>query len=164
MNHVFLLFLLLAPAALAQRTEGRFTLGTTSFYDDGTVNHLTAGGSLRLYLTRRWSIEPEFLYMYMRNTGFSRERDYLLWGNISFDFRDRDRRVVPSWFAAPGLVYHRTSFGQFTFSTTEGAFSTGAGVRIFLNDRWFVTPQVRVGIADGIFGEVTGSIGYVFRK
>jgi len=33
-----------------------------------------------------------------------------------------------------------------------------------LSDRWFVAPQFRMGVADGVFAEVTGSIGYVFSK
>jgi hypothetical protein len=134
----------------------------TSFADEGAVNHFTAGGSLRVYLSRRWSVEPEFLYM--RHNNSVRDRDYLLWGNFSFDFRHRPNRIVPYWFAAPGLIHHRTSFGQQTFSTNEAAFGTGGGVRVFLSDRVYVAPQVRVGVADGIFAEVTGSIGFVLRK
>jgi hypothetical protein len=161
-KNVALLLFAIAPALVAQRTEGRVTLGVTSFADEGAVNHFTAGGSARLYLSRRWSIEPEFLHM--RHNNFVRDRDYLLWGNISFDFRDRERQVVPYWFAAPGLVHHRSTFANQTFSTTEAAVASGAGVRLFVSDRIFVAPQFRFGLADGVFAEVTGSIGFVLRK
>jgi hypothetical protein len=162
MKWLTFLTLAFAPAAEAQRVEGRFSMGVTSFADEGAVNHLTAGGGLRFHLWRRWSVEPEFLYM--RHNNFVHDRDYLLWGNLSFDFRNRERMVVPYWFAAPGVIYHRSTFGQFTTSTSEAAFGTGAGARIFLSDRVFVAPQVRFGIADGVFAEVTGSIGFVLRK
>jgi len=100
----------------------------------------------------------------MRHNNFVQDSDYLLWGNFSFDFRHRPSRLVPYWFAAPGLIHHRTSFGQQTFSTSEAAFGTGAGLRVFLSDRVYVAPQFRVGIADAVFAEVTGSIGFILRK
>jgi hypothetical protein len=97
----------------------------------------------------------------MRHDG--RDRDYLLWGNVAFDFLDRDRRVVPYGFFAPGLIHHRTSFGQARFSTAEAAFGGGFGARVFLSNRVFVAPQIRFGLADAVFAEVTGSIGFVLR-
>ena len=100
MKWLTFLTLAFAPAAEARRVEGRFSMGVTSLADEGAVNHLTAGGGLRFHLSRRWSVEPEFLYM--RHNNFVCDRDYLLWGNFSFDFRNRERMVVPYWFAAPG--------------------------------------------------------------
>jgi hypothetical protein len=156
-----ILLILTLPLA-AQRLEPRLTVGRTTFVDDGLVHHLTVGGSLRAYLSRRWSFEPEF--QYMRHDNFVRDRDYFLWGNFSFDILDRDRRVVPYLFAAPGLIHHRSSFGPQTFSSTEPAVGAGAGARIFLSPRIFIGPQVRFGFADGIFAEVTGSIGFILKK
>ena len=158
-----LLFLSIAsPIVFAQPIEGRLTAGVTTFADDGAVNHATVGGGVRFYFSRRWNVEPEFLFM--RNSDFTRDRDYVLWGNFSFDILRRERRVVPYLFAGPGLIYHRISFGPTTFATTEAAFGMGGGARFFLTEKIFVAPQVRTGIADGIFGEITGSIGFVLRK
>jgi hypothetical protein len=64
---------------------------------------------------------------------------------------------------SPGVVWHTTRFAHFTQTNGEAAIGTGAGVRIRLTDRVFVAPQARLGIADGIFAEVTGSIGFVLK-
>lgn len=148
---------------LAQGIQARFTAGSTIFADDGPVYETTIGGSLRYYFSRRWSVEPEFLFA-RNKSGSITDRNYFLWGNVAFDFLQRDRRIVPYWYAAPGLVRHTTVFNQFTFTNYEAAFGTGAGVRFKLSDRVFVAPQVRIGIADGIFSEITGSIGYMWGK
>jgi hypothetical protein len=60
-------------------------------------------------------------------------------------------------------VWHSTRFGAFSQTNAEAAFGSGVGVRIKLTDRVFVAPQARLGIADGIFTEVTGSIGFVLK-
>jgi hypothetical protein len=159
MRFLLLVLLVGATSAVAQGVRARFTAGTTIFADDGPVYEGTFGGSVRVYFTRRWSIEPEFLHARTRS-----DRNYFFWGNVSYDFLQRDRRVVPYWYAAPGLVRHSNDFGRFTFRSTEAAFGTGTGVRFKLSDRWFVAPQFRMGVADGVFAEVTGSIGYVFSK
>lgn len=154
---------LTVPALLpAQRMEARFEAGVATYADEGAVNHFAAGGSLRTYLSRRWSVDPEFLHQ-RHNSGFVRDRENILWGNFAFDFLHRERAVVPYWFGGPGLVNHRTSAGGRTFSKTEAGFGTGAGVRFFFG-RVFVAPQVRFGLADGVFGELTGSLGFIVRK
>ena len=71
---------------------------------------------------------------------------------------------MPYWFAAPGLIHHRSSYGPQTFSSTEAAVGTGAGARIFLSPRIFIGPQVRFGFAEGVFAEITGSIGFILKK
>jgi hypothetical protein len=151
------------PPAVAQTVHARFTAGTTVFADDGPVAEKTFGGSVRIYFSRRWSVEPEFLHA-RHKTGFVDDRNYFLWGNVAFDFLRRDRRIVPYWYAGPGLVRHTTGFNNFTFTNHEAAFGTGAGVRFRLSDHVFVAPQVRIGIADGVFSEITGSIGYIWGK
>ena len=112
-----------------------------------------------MYLTRRFSVEPEFLHIRRGS-----DRNYLLWGNVAFDFLSRDRRIVPYWHAGPGLARHTTEFGRFSFTSHEAAFGTGGGVRVKLADRVFVAPQFRMGVADGVFVEFTASIGYILRK
>jgi hypothetical protein len=147
------------PSASAQGMQLWGTVGTTIFADEGAVYETTVGGSVRLYFSRRWSFEPEFLHARKRS-----DRNYFLWGNLAFDFLQRDRRIVPYWYIAPGLVRHTTGFSRFTFTTHEVAFGTGAGVRFKVSDRVFVAPQFRMGVADGVFVEFTASIGYILRK
>jgi len=159
----FIARVLVAAASLrAGFTEGiqpRFTAGTTIFADDGAVYETTVGGSFRLFFSRRWSFEPEFLHARRGS-----DRNYFLWGNVAFDFLHRDRRIVPYWYAAPGLVRHTTGSSRFTFTTHEAAFGTGAGLRFKVSDRVFVAPQFRTGVADGVFVEFTASIGYILRR
>jgi len=164
--------ILYGTTLIAQEVQARFTAGSTIFADDGPVYEATFGGSVRFYFTRRWSIEPEFLHA-RRASGSFRDRNYFVWGNVAFDFLQRDRRIVPYWYAAPGLIRHTTSAEfrepigrpglRFPSTTHEASFGTGVGVRFRLSNRVFVAPQVRIGIADGIFTEITGSIGYVLR-
>jgi hypothetical protein len=101
----------------------------------------------------------------MRHNGdlFS-DRDYVLWANFAYDFRDRSRRIIPYWMGAPGVMYNRSTFGERTFSNTEAAVGTGFGIKVFLTSRVFLTPQFRLGLADGIFAEATGSVGFVLRE
>jgi hypothetical protein len=161
---LLLLLLLSARApALAQPIEARFTAGAMFFADDATITIPAAGGSVRFYFSRRWSVEPGLMFG-QRTLTFSRDRNTILWGNVAFDFLHRGRPVVPYWFAGPGVTRHSVVFGSIAQSTNEAAFGTGAGARIHLTERIFVAPQVRIGIADGIFSELTGSIGFVLRK
>src|SRR4029450_856848 len=95
----------ITTSGAAQGIYPRFTAGATLFADDGVVRETTVGGSVRFYFSRRWSFEPEFLHARK-----SSDRNYFLWGNVAFDFLQRDRSVVPYWYAAPGLVRHSTSF------------------------------------------------------
>jgi hypothetical protein len=155
--------LLMASAALAQGVEARLTGGVISFADDGTVNQAMGGGSLRVYFSRRWSVEPQLMYA-RRTISTARDSNVLLWANVQFDILHRERRVSPYWFASPGIVWHSTRFAQFSQTNAEAAFGSGVGVRIRLTDRVFVAPQVRIGIADGIFTELSGSVGFVLKK
>ena len=56
------LLLAMSTCAMAQGIEARATGGVISFADDATVNQPTAGGSVRLYFSRRWSVEPQLMY------------------------------------------------------------------------------------------------------
>jgi len=145
------MFLLMLTGA-AQAADLKFTLGATSFADGST--HTAVGASVRHYVSKRWAVEPELLSLWTQG-----HKDVVAWGNFTYDFRDRDKRVVPYWTGAPGIIYSKWP----RFSNTEAAFGTGGGVRVWVSDKVFVSPQVRFGVADGIFAEATVSIGYRFR-
>jgi hypothetical protein len=163
MYRFLLLGLALIPWAAAQHVQARFTAGAMVFADDGAVVEAAVGGGLRIYFSRRWSVEPEFIHARDKSGSFT-DINSILWGNIAFDFRHRDRKIVPYWYGGPGVTRHTTRFGSFSQTTVEAGFGTGGGVRFMLSDRVFVAPQVRIGIADGIFSEVTGSIGFILKK
>src|SRR6185437_415599 len=74
------------------KAEIRLTGGASGFTgDDGEIPHGVGGGSFRVYVTRRVSIEPEFLYM----TNNPNDRDYLAQVSAAYDFGASGKRFVP---------------------------------------------------------------------
>src|SRR3954464_7774666 len=47
------------------KVEVKVTAGGAAFAleDEDSLAHTAVGGALRVYLSRRWSVEPEFTYM-----------------------------------------------------------------------------------------------------
>src|SRR5512132_2094017 len=89
------------------KAEIRLTGGASGFTgDDGEIPHGVAGGSFRVYVTRRVSIEPEFLYM----TNNPNDRDYLGQVSVAYDFADSGKRFVPYVVAGAGVLRHRSQF------------------------------------------------------
>ena len=146
------------------RAEVRGTVCFSDFSDFGELRHTVVGGSLRYYLTRRLSIEPELLYMRRSR----QDEDYVIVPHIAFDLRDPREGVVPYVIGGVGLLHHRGRFsrvtpsGTVTDTVTSNTWSAngGAGVKIYLTDRLFVAPDVRVGWEPVLRGSV--SIGYTF--
>jgi hypothetical protein len=157
MKHL-LIFGLIATCAFgeAPRTiETKGSVGYAGFEDED--NHVHLGGSVRYYITPRFSIEPEF--QYLRSS--ARHSDILLVPNWNWDFRATGR-VIP--YVTGGLGWMRSSFGQFrpTFHSSEGFFQVGAGVKIRANDRWFLAPEFRLGTE--LHARVGVAIGYTFAR
>jgi hypothetical protein len=61
-----------------------------------------------------------------------------------FVFEWGTRRVRPYLTAGVGVQY--SSFGGFgrSFGSTEGYITGGAGVKVYLNDNWYVAPDFRI--------------------
>lgn len=147
------------------KSEIKATVGASGFGDDN-LPHSVFGGSVRLYVTRRLSVEPEFLYMYHS----SNDQDYIVQPNLAFDLREPTKRVVPYVIAGVGAIHHRGRFFGFDFVTgaprtfdtsgTTWTVSAGAGVKVFVTDRIFVSPEARIGREPNIRGTI--SVGYVF--
>jgi len=149
------------------KAEIRLTGGASGFTsDDGRILHGVAGGSFRIYVTRRVSIEPEFLYM----TNNPNDRDYLTQVSAAYDFGDSSKRFVPYVVAGAGVLRHRSQFFGVDFDTrqprvfdtsyTSLAVSAGGGVKLFLTKRLFIAPEGRVGYQPSLRGTI--SVGYVF--
>ena len=149
------------------KAEIKLTVGASGFTsDDGRIPHALAGGSVRIYVNRRFSVEPEFLYM--RNS--ADDQDYLVQQSFAYDLAGPNARFVPYLVAGVGVLHHRgRSFGLdfdtrqprvFDDSYTDFAASAGAGVKIFLTKRLFIAPEGRVGHEPSLRGTI--SIGYVF--
>jgi hypothetical protein len=149
------------------KAEIRLTGGASGFTsDDKRILHGVAGGSFRIYVTRRVSIEPEFLYM----TNNPNDRDYLAQVSAAYDFGDSSKRFVPYVVAGAGVLRHRSQFFGVDFDTrqprvfdtsyTSLAVSAGGGVKMFLTKRLFIAPEGRVGYQPSLRGTI--SVGYVF--
>jgi hypothetical protein len=150
------LFLSVASIASAQLgVEAHALAGSAGFIDTG--NHTTAGAALRVPLSRGWGFEPEFLYL--RENRF--HHDLAFSGNFSYRFL-RNRRAQPYFIGGIGVLANRTRFDRGTVTGKDLSASLGCGIRVFLTDRWFLTPEARIGwepVARATFG-----IGYAFGK
>jgi hypothetical protein len=109
--------------------------------DDATIDHGVVGGAMRFHLSPRISVGPELQYM----IGPDSDRDLILTGNLTFDVLPPDRKVTPFLVAGGGLFRHSNSFGGRSFSSSEGAFTAGGGVRAWVSDRVFVAGEARLG-------------------
>jgi hypothetical protein len=136
------------PAAAAE-----LTLGHAGFVDDDTVPHRVVGVAARLHLSARISVGPELQYM----VGPGSDRDLILTGNVTMDLLPPVRRVTPFVVIGGGLFRHSDRLGAQTFSSTEGAFTSGGGVRAWLGRRVYGAAELRAGWE--LHYRVTGTVG-----
>lgn len=146
-----LALLLTTGHALAQSTDIRpapaleFLAGYAGFVDDATIDHAIVGAAGRVYLTPRVAIGPEVVYM----RGPDSDRDLFLTGNLTFDVlpprNGRLRRVTPFLVAGGGFFQHSDRFGASTFTSSEGAFTAGGGVRGWMTRRVYALVDFRLG-------------------
>jgi hypothetical protein len=119
--------------------------GWAGFVDDVTINHWVIGAGGRYYITPRIGVGPEFVYM----SGPGSDRDLMLTGNVTFDIlaptTSGMHRANPFVVLGGGIFQHRERFESGEFTSTEGAFTGGGGVRLWLNDRVYVAPELRIG-------------------
>jgi hypothetical protein len=137
----------LAAVAEAQQRPGvavEVGAGWTGFPDDGVVNESMVGGAARWYLLPRVSVGPELSYI----SGNSHSH-LILTGNVTFDLlslvNGRPRRITPFLIAGGGLFQTRQSFFSGNFTSTEGAFTAGGGIRAFATDRVSIGVDARLG-------------------
>lgn len=155
--------LLFAANVHAQSTDVRpapaieLLAGYAGFVDDATIDHAIVGAAGRVYLAPRVAIGPEFVYM----RGPNDDRDLYLTGNLTFDALSprsgTPRRVTPFLVAGGGFFQHRDRFGAFDFTSYEGAFTVGGGVRGWIGRRVYALADVRFGWE--LHVRVNGGIG-----
>jgi hypothetical protein len=109
------------------------------------------GASVRIYLPRRFSLEPEV----MASRGL-RFNQWTLIPNIAFDLRDPAARAVP--YLIGGLGYFHELDKSIRYERSELAWSAGIGTRIRLRGGLFAAPEFRVGHLT----RVSISLGYLF--
>ena len=147
----------MADRAMAQDRPGpalEFAAGWVGFADDGIANETLVGGAARLYVLPRISVGPEIIYINADN-----HNHLTMTGNVTWDLVGpmNTRRLTPFLVAGAGLFRTRESFFSGTFTSTEGAFTAGGGVRASVGDRVTVGIDARVGWELHI--RVDGSIG-----
>jgi hypothetical protein len=133
-----------AATATAQDRNGGAAegmVGYAGFTDESTISHTVFGGAAKWYLLPRVAVGPEIVYM----IGPRDDRDLVVTGNVTFDFRPEPRVVTPFFVAGGGLFRHSDRFGGRTFSSTEGSFTGGGGVRVPLGGRLYLAPELRIG-------------------
>jgi hypothetical protein len=148
--------------------EGKVIFGSATFGDD--IDHKVIGGALRAYVTKRVSIEPE--YLYLRNS--ENDQDHHFQPNVAFDFiTDSTGRLIVYGIGGVGVLHHkgsRISFNDFFTGeprVVNTAFTTwtataGVGAKIFVTKRLFVSPELRIGREPTV--RATINVGYVFAR
>jgi hypothetical protein len=137
----------MADPAGAQDRPGpavELSAGWVGFADDGIVSESLIGGAARWYLLPRISVGPEIAYIHGAN-----HSHLMLTGNVTCDLlsatNGRPRRVNPFVVAGGGLFQTREQFFNETFTSSEGAFTAGGGVRALVGDRVTIGAEARVG-------------------
>jgi hypothetical protein len=131
--------------------------------DDATIGHSLVGAAVRIYVTKRLGIEPE--YIYMRHDADDHDQAFNL--NLSYDFRDRHTtKYVPYIIGGAGWTNNRIQsrglVGTVTNKHDSWTANFGGGIKIFLTKGLFVAPEVRLGYEPLVRGSV--NIGYVFPQ
>ncbi len=138
------------------------SVGWAGFGDEGIVHHTLLGAGARYYVSRRVSIGPELQYM----VGPDSDRDLVVTGNLVVDVlaptADRPRRTTPYVVLGGGLFRHSDRFLTGTFTSTEGAFTAGVGVRGWTSDRVFLAVDARLGWEAHL--RVAGTVGIALGR
>lgn len=115
--------------------------GWVGFADDGIVSELPVTGAIRLYVTPRISIGAELTHIAGRSHSHQ-----VLTGNLALDLvTSRPGRVTPFLLIGGGLFRTNESFGSTSFTSTEGAWTLGGGLRYRANRRVSVGVDARSG-------------------
>jgi len=134
-----LLSLPIAAAAQGRPSSAaEFAAGWVGFVDDGIASETMAGGAFRWYPLRHIAIGPEVIYINGDN-----HSHLMLTGNVTFDVL-ADRAVTPFIVVGGGLFQTHESFPTGGFTSNEGAFTLGGGVRVSAGDRVTIGFDARI--------------------
>src|SRR5262245_37996625 len=117
------------------------SIGYAGFFDDD-ANHLHTSSAARLYVTDRFSIEPEVQYLRA-----SFHDDVVIATNVNLDLRRG--RVIPYLSGGIGWANRRQLFVQ-----------GGVGAKLKITESWFAAPDVRFGYYFHIRTSI--GLGYAF--
>jgi hypothetical protein len=134
-----------------------FNAGWVGFADDGVVNEGLLGGAARFYVLPRVSVGPEIAFI-----DGTHHSHLMLTGNVTWDLlaptNGRPRRVSPFLVAGGGLFQTREHFATGPFTSGEGAFTAGGGVRTSLGKRVAAGVDARIGWE--LHLRVSGLVGF----
>ena len=120
--------------------ELRFHVGTGAFYDSS--KQLSAGSSYRHYFGERgWAIEPEYSLMTEKS-----HQDHMLVLNVVKDLTLPSKKAVLYTIMGAGVYFHRKGTPYAVErSWTAMNFGWGMGLKVWAGDRFFISPQFRIG-------------------
>ena len=134
----------LAPAQDQPGLAVELAAGSVGFADDGIVYETLIGGAARFYLLPRISVGPEVASIHGPN-----HSHLMVTGNVTCDLlspmNGRPRQVTPFVVTGGGLFQTREHFFNGTFTSREGAFTAGGGVRAHVGDRVTIGVEARLG-------------------
>jgi hypothetical protein len=143
----------LAQSARRGQVEVRGLAGYSTFIDESFQDHFVAGGSGHYYLTRRFSVGPEFLAMY--RPGF--DHDITAAAHFAWDFKGNSR-VQPYVAGQLGVLRH---FSR-RFAVNSWSYGAGLGAKIALTDRLSLVPDFRIGLEPIL--RATVGVNYVVHR
>jgi hypothetical protein len=162
MKYICFCLLLFSFASIAYSDDRptndfKMVLGASAFLDEEIpFDHFDIGASMRFGLTKRLSVEPQFLYL----SGPGSDRDYTLTGNISYDLLTNSHFSVYV-VCGGGLIRHTESFFQSgDFSVNDWTANGGIGARIHFTEQLFIAPEFRLGFEPLLTTQI--GIGYSF--
>jgi len=157
---ILIIFFLSSQAldAYESKSNGvKFIAGAAAFLDEETpLDHFVIGAAGVIGLTPRLRIEPQFLYM----NGPDSDRDITITGNLLYDmwFTQKSALYV---VVGGGLLRHTQDFAVVgPFSSYDGTFSGGVGMRFDVSEKFYVAPEFRVGW-DPLY-QIAGMAGFKF--
>ena len=134
---LLLVFTSLSLEAQPRSAETRFHVGTATFFE--ASQHVSAGASYRYYFGQRgWAVEPEYSFMTQGS-----HQDHMLLMNVVKDLTRPSRKAVLYMIMGGGFNFYRSANGQTDVGL--GGLGWGMGVKIWANDRFFISPQFRIG-------------------
>jgi len=146
--------LLCASAVAADPLELLATTGYHRAYLD-EIGGFASGGALRIPLTRRLAIRPEFLV-----SSEHKYRHFMFLGSATFDFTNPDNHVAG--YLAGGAGVLETIEKRFTYTYVSPTFTGGVGVRFSFGNYWTANTEFRLG--SDSFPLVTAGVGFRFGK
>jgi hypothetical protein len=118
--------------------------GWVGFADDGIVSEGMVSGAVRWGLGQRLSVGPEVVFIAGQH-----HHHLIATGNVVIDLVRRNGNAPPvvAPFVVAGAGLYRTShdFPGGTYTSTEGAFTAGGGVRVRTGDRVTIGVDARIG-------------------